>query len=222
MKRSLLLIFAIPVLLAAGCNNGTGPPAQSPQIMPLAIGNEWIGQVTEYNTQGNPDSTRLDTLRILKSEVVNGETWYYMNVFWIYGADTNHGWFTNRSDGLYTCDSEHFAQSYRYAKYPATPGEWVVILQNDSGPPGYWSIYGRTVDTTNLSVTVPAGIFQCDVYSIVSASQDWDVLTSVATPGEYYSPNVGLVQFGYFNPDGTHNKFATPDRTWQLVHAILH
>src|ERR1035437_2393770 len=129
MKRSLLLIFVIPVVLATGCNSGTGPPAMSSQIMPLAVGNEWIGQVTHYNAQGVSDSIWLDTLRVSKSESINGETWYYMNVFWLTN-DTGHAWFVDRADGLYSCDSQHFAQAWRFAKYPAKSGDSVVTFYN--------------------------------------------------------------------------------------------
>jgi hypothetical protein len=82
--------------------------------MPLAVGNEWIGQVTNYNDQGAIDSVWNDTLKISQSQIVRGETWYYMNIFWLTN-DTGHAWFTDRPDGIYSCDSGQFDHAWRFA-----------------------------------------------------------------------------------------------------------
>ena len=221
MKRFLLLILAISLTFAAGCSNSSGPPSRSSQIMPLSVGNEWIGQVTHYNAQGISDSTWLDTLGVSKSEVINGETWYYVNSFWFYNGDTSHQWLTARSDGVYSCDSEHFAKAWRLAKYPAKPEDSVVTFDSTFDSLGNGQADGITVDTTNLSVTVPAGTFSCYVYRGFDYYQQGDVGGSAVEPGNYYDAGVGPIQFGYFNPDGTHPNVGI-GRTWQLVRAVLH
>jgi hypothetical protein len=122
---------------------------------------------------------------------------------------------------MYTCDSGHFSQLYRFAKFPAKPGDICVTLENTFNSSGNGQAYGRAVDTTDIRVQVPAGKFNSYVYRIFSYSKNSDVLSSVYAPGEYYCPGIGPIQFGYFNADGTHDRNAGADQTWQLVRAEL-
>jgi hypothetical protein len=223
MKLRYVPLFIISSVIGLNCAPANGPLSNQQAIMPLAVGNEWIGQVTQYDSYGNSDSIWFDTLRVLKSEVVAGEIWYDMNAFWINGSDTNRQWFANRSDGLYTCDSEYFREAYRFGKYPAKPGDVCVTFENTFDSTRlYGQSDGISVDTTDLLVTVPAGQFRCYVYRGFSISRDYDVVSSAFEPGQYYAPGVGLIASGYFGPDGQHDKYIGLDRTWRLVRAILH
>ncbi len=223
MKLPVLASLFVLCTISLSCAPANGPIPDQQVIMPLALGNEWIGQINQYDSKGNLDSSWFDTLSVLRSKEAGGETWYYVHVYWGYGRDTNHLWFTNRSDGLYTCDSEHFTTAYRLAKYPARPHDVCVVFENTSDSTGLYSEYrGIGVDTTNIPVSTPAGQFQCYSYSGFDFSQAGDVGSSIWEPSSFYSPGVGLIQWGYFGLDGKHASIPDTDRTWQLVRAILH
>ncbi len=217
--RDMKPLVVLLLLCLIGCSSSNGP-ASNTSIMPLVLGNEWIGEVNVYDTKGALASTYLDTLRVERAVTVNGEKWYYMNVPG-FVCDTFHAWFVNRVDGLYTCDSGHFSKAYRLAKYPALPHDEVVTFANtfDSNGNGYSS--GIMVDTTDLLIHVPAGTFTANLYRGYYYSRSSDVTDAIVEPASYYSPGVGLIAWGYINPDGTHDNVG-PDRTWQLVRAELH
>ncbi|HEY3874148.1 MAG TPA: hypothetical protein VGM92_01615 [Candidatus Kapabacteria bacterium] len=188
--------------------------------MPLALGNMWIGRVTNFNAEGIQDSAWADTLMVTNATVVHGELWFYMNTFWLTN-DTAHAWFTNRADGLYRCDNGNFSQAYRSEKYPAQSGDNVVTLDSTIDSDGNGVYNGIVVDSTGVMVTVPAGTYSCYVYSGRSYSRDFDDLLSVLEPSNYYSPGTGIIESGYSNLDGTPAGVAG-NRMWQLVKAILH
>ena len=81
MKKSLVL-FVIALIISInfdGCKeNSTQPVAQikGDYIIPLVIGNKWIGEVKLFEYNGNLLKTRMDTMKIDKDTIINGEKWY--------------------------------------------------------------------------------------------------------------------------------------------------
>jgi hypothetical protein len=227
MRKLYLLLTA---LLFIACDQGNVPNAPL-QIMPLKVGNRWIGRITEYDTNGNVASTRFDTLTVYKSEVVNGETWYYRTmspaVLTIRNGnpdsllfDTVQYAFTNRVDGLYQAEVTNFANPHCIAKYPATEGDTMskrALYTFDT------SLSFTTVDLvrrTNALVTVPAGIFHCYQYQSVSFQS---FRGTTMDSSRYYAPGVGIVQYEY-NLAGPYDstRFTQHREIWQLVRAELH
>jgi hypothetical protein len=222
MKLCGTLFFTSLTILALNCAPANGPLPTQQVIMPLAVGNEWIGRVNRYDSHEKFDSTWLDTLRVLRSEDTGGETWYYANTPVIYGPDTLYAWFTNRPDGLYTRDMEDHGKTYRAAKYPARPGDICATFDSTFDTLGNGLYDGVSVDTTNWLFNAPAGIFNCSVYRGFYYSRNYDEIQSAYEPGRYLAPGVGLIAFGYFQADGSHDSASGGDHTWQLVRAILH
>jgi hypothetical protein len=219
--RKLLFLLTSTAFIA--CDQGNVSNA-SLQIMPLSLTNRWIGLVSEYDAKGNVVSSRQDTLAIDKVEHVNGEDWYYMNVFDFFtGRDTARYAFTNRIDGLYRCDSGDYRNATLIAKYPAKSGDTISFVW-DRQPDSTWLYYTNhyaMVDTTGFEVSVPAGTFKTWVYRAGGESRNYDVIMNVMGPGTYYSPSIGPVQYGYFMTDGKTLE-DTPQIIWQLVRADLH
>jgi len=224
MKLPIYIGILTLSLISSACSldgpTGFNGSPHSYGILPLAVGNRWIGKVMEYDSIGNVSSTRLDTLRVTESRPYHGEIWYYMNVFW-YRDDTTHRWFTNRADGLYSCDGEQFNRPFQFVKYPAKPGD-VAIQDSSTNPNGGGSERGREVDTTDLRITVPAGTFQSYLYRFFSTTWGGDLSSTGVGPGEYYAPTVGPILIGYFDLNANHSQSDNPGRTWQLVRAELH
>ena len=192
--------------------------------MPLAVGNKWIGQVTSYDVRGVAVSTHFDTLSVYGTEAVNGETWFYVRGFdpAIFYEDTFRLAFTNRKDGLYRCDSGLFAQATRVANYPARSGDTVYFYwEHPPDSNGSFSYYDKIVDTTGYPVTVPAGTFSTYEYQMGGESRGGDVIDGLIGPGEFYTPHVGPVQWGYFQQDGR-PILDNPQEIWQLARAELH
>ncbi len=77
-KIMILVLICIIIPLQYSCqeNSVNFLQAQGNVIMPLAIGNTWIGRLTKIDSVGNTLSVIYDTLKIIKDTLINGETWY--------------------------------------------------------------------------------------------------------------------------------------------------
>jgi hypothetical protein len=222
------LYLLLTTLLFISCDQGNVPNA-SLQIMPLKVGNRWIGRITEYDTNGNVASTRLDTLTVYKSEVVKGETWYYRTmspaVLTLRGGDpdtlifdTVQYAFTNRSDGLYQDDYPRPC----IARYPAKEGDTMSKKSFDGFDTSDRVTTIDLVRRTNALVTVPAGIFHCYQYQTVSVLSTGGKETTTMDSSRYYAPGVGIVQYEYFISGPNDPPFTGHREVWQLVRAELH
>jgi len=197
--------------------------------MPLKIGNRWIGQITVYDTNGNVASTRRDTLAVYKSEVINGETWYYRTmspaVLTVRNGnpdtlifDTVQYAFTNRSDGLY----QYGFPPTCIAKYPAKEGD--TLFKRALGTFDTNSRF-TTVDlvrSTSAVIAVPGGTFNCYQYQTVSVQSLGGKEITTIGPSRYYAPGVGIVQYEYYISGPNDPPFTEHREVWQLVRAELH
>ncbi|HWF43260.1 MAG TPA: hypothetical protein VG537_01335 [Candidatus Kapabacteria bacterium] len=223
MKQLFLTVTASFSIVAIGCNDGAGPQPvkiNTSVIMPLAVGNRWIGQITDYDARGEITSQKFDTLNIYKSRVISGETWYYLDHFprFSISGDTAQYQLINRSDGLYECDSEHFGQATLIAKYPAMPQD--TFSTSTDASTGFF--YEDVVDTVDQQIIVPSGKFRCNVYHFEGFGRvSSDVIDNVVGPEQFYAPGIGLIENGYVNVNGSVNLFGT-EEIWELVRADLH
>ncbi|MEM9998753.1 MAG: hypothetical protein AAF809_13710 [Bacteroidota bacterium] len=105
MLRALgcLLVFA---LVLTACDLSDEPsidlPSETPPLLPLAVGNAWPVTYTWDAVDGyGSDRTVLDTLRVVSTVEIDGETWHEIRSS-SPGTDTQlEGYFTNRLDGVY-------------------------------------------------------------------------------------------------------------------------
>ena len=225
MRWSFLLFLTL-----ASCNSGV-TTLSSPQIMPLAVGNRWIGRITEIDSSANIVSVRLDTQVIYRSEVVNGETWYYKTETPLMivskpgmpdSLDTLEAVCTIRTDGLYSAIAPNFSTATLTAKYPAAIGDTLFrLLLGNTDSTETWD--AKTVVSTDANLSVPAGSFICFQYNENLIRIKNGIATSHPVDSVYYAPGVGLLQYGYdivkpaYPPRVTHHH-----ALWQLVRAELH
>ena len=221
MRRTpffLLVLFVI-----GGCSSSTSTTTADFQILPLSVGNRWIEQISTIDTSGKVRAVRLDTIAVVSSTVVNGETWYRLNHLFAVMNVTTTSALVNRKDGLYVCDSDHFQNASRLLKFPAVSGDTVISIWQKEPPGssdyGVWYILTDTIEP----VTVPAGNLTAFSYSVGSILRNSDYIESVFAPQWYFAPGVGPIQTGFYDSDGkTPNRYSNPQEVWQLVRAEVH
>jgi hypothetical protein len=226
MKRRTTLSYIIvgTLLLLAGCaSSSTGPDDyNSLPIMPLKVGNTWIGRTQEFDSAGIVTSTTFDTLRIISEQQIQGETWFRTNTGFL---------LTNRTDGAwFQEDRPPYGVEWQMAKHPAAVGDIfevdtaLIIHSGTPQGPDSIDVVSYHVLATGIEITVPAGTFSSTRYKQRDNRLD-------GTPIEYFvgedyasAPGVGEVQENLYatkksatNPSG---KTYLSDR-WELMEAIL-
>lgn len=148
--KKILMFFGIALLLYS-CNDVVNSDPNYNQIlkkgialenqsdgviMPLAVGNYWHYNFTEYDTLGNLIETSIDTIEIKKNSIVDDSTWYNARES---GADSVY--FINTESGLWYKCSGCDDDSHLIAPYPVennfTHNAWFetyqVIYENEDG-----------------------------------------------------------------------------------------
>ena len=151
----------------------------SEDIMPLAIGNRWTYEILRLDPLGDTVSLDSQSTVIVGDTVISGQTWYQYETDVIQSSDLPD--LRNASDGLLITGPDSTYPPYLLAKYPATTGDtWT----NANGDDTLW------VRGTKVSVTVPAGTYECVQYAIHRLSGDSTI--------NYYAPGTGLVRQIFF------------------------
>jgi hypothetical protein len=165
-----LLFF---VLLVASCGDKSTNPKQVGQIWPLAIGNQWSFQLTEFDTNTVVISIDTLVLEVVKDTIIHNETFYLLTANGVRDPEVRP--MTNREDGLW--DYRDSDTIIILIKYPVTVGE------------SFFQLYDSlVVVSTDTLVTVPAGSFHCVRYD------DYLIATGRLLTHIYAAPNVGLVK----------------------------
>jgi hypothetical protein len=125
--RYSTFLIAIAVLIGCSEPQPTGADRAQQPIMPLEVGNRWIGHTLFYDSLGNNTVIIKDTVEIVATTLVNGETWY---------VTRDSVRMISRGDGLWMADSANPAGRH-VAKHPASVGELFdtrqrVIVSSDS------------------------------------------------------------------------------------------
>ncbi len=160
-------------------NNGQEPPACSTVvvdsvILPLTIGNQWISDVTEYNSSGQVTAHYIDTGYIGGDTIIVDTTWYLFLDEDSASVDTSI--WTNKDDGAWSWTDSASAPQALFFKYPANPGDSYPLYD-----------VTVTVESINESVTVPAGTFTCYYYRVH--------IPVYGTIGRIWvAPNIGIVR----------------------------
>lgn len=142
-------------------------------ILPLAIGNQWLTSVTEYNESGQTTAEYTAIGTVVGDSTIEDRTWYLM-VSDTAGADSSL--WTNKDDGAWAWTDSAGAPEALMLKYPTNPGE--------SYPVYYVTV---TVESISTSITVPAGTFDCHYYRAH--------IPIYGTIGKIWAaPNVGVVR----------------------------
>ena len=159
-------------------NGGPEPlPCQSDVvdsvILPLAIGNQWLTSVIEYNESGQTIDEYTATGTVVGDSTIEDWTWYLM-VTDTAGADSSL--WTNKEDGAWAWTDSAGAPEALMLKFRATPGESYPVYD-----------VTVTVESISTSITVPAGTFECYYYRAH--------IPIYGTIGKIWAaPNVGVVR----------------------------
>jgi len=172
-------------LSAAGVNAETGLGAQhdaQQSLFPMEVSRSWTYRV---HFEGKPDSAREVTNGIIETIDIEGVTWYslqeYGDRFWIRNSDIGQMEAVNiygrKPHDLEGIDSKVIRQEVMF-KFPVKKGESWVILEN-------------TLRYEGLeSKKVPAGEFQCHLYSITQYGQTYSHSCIAEDIGVVYSDNI--------------------------------
>lgn len=158
------------VLLGSGCSGATEPVGATGVIIPLSVGNKWIGEATDY-ASGAVFRIRVDTIGVEKDTVIDGERRYLIS---------RQNGYVNRSDGAYAWGLGQGGDPLLQFKYPAQVGDSVV--HGDST----LKIVVHVLSTDEF-VTVPAGTYSCFHYFITGNVSQFETDYFVA-------PNIGYVK----------------------------
>ena len=199
MKRSVPYLLPLLLLLSCG-DNSTDPEGDDGKIMPLAVGNRWIGRVTERNPGGAGMDSYLDTIELLSKRAqpqatsgvafVDNRGWE-----WYYVGDELH---------IGACDFDLLPISIEcgpLALSPATKGrifgerflDSIPISDPSGNPVSVALVMGVQVESVDTTVSVEAGEFHALVYRefIVSPGS----IHYPTTNHSFYSPGVGVVLY---------------------------
>jgi hypothetical protein len=162
------------MLTSINCKKNSNPTdnmnSNTTQIFPLSIGNQWIIQVTNYDTTGNVVYSKNDTIKILRDTIIQSEKWFI-----------GYGIITNRDDGLYDYQVGSSNEIVLKYKYPSSTNS-------------IYTYRGTQIRVLSIadSVSVQAGGFVCYRYR--------EGVDTISYNDWYLSPNVGLVKADFYNP----------------------
>ena len=181
---SLFLIFCA-FCLAAGCgdDDATGPNYRG-VILPLAIGNKWVG--TQIHISPSNDTTfHTKTRELIQRIRMNDELWYFTRQ--ILDDDTTDlgTLYANRPDGLwaFSVTDSFTGEAFLMFKYPAREGDGYFLGSDEYAP------YVTVISIDSL-VTVPGGTFRCYCYVVLPPPNSADLPVIVL----YLAPNKGFIK----------------------------
>ena len=145
------LVYLVDYMFSGGPTPADCPSdVISPQILPLAIGNSWTTNVTEYNESGQTTAEYEATGTVVGDSSIADWTWYLMVSD---TADADSSLWTNKTDGAWAWTDSAGQPEALMMKYPATPGESYTV-----------DMVTVTVESISTSITVAAGTFDCYYY----------------------------------------------------------
>lgn len=194
--------------LYSGCGDNLPTGTKGSVIMPLEVGNKWIGTLTVYDYAGNVVDSYSHTIEITDVTIDNGEIWYYAK-----GWNFN-GWYTNRKDGLYPLYAGDSCYKCLMAKYPARSLDTFntsYLMNQDS----VIQVRVGKVLSIGEHIEVPAGSFAAYQYTKVVLPQDVPLTYDKRF---FFVPDIGPIRLDLYIG-------SSPDRylsrRWELAKAVL-
>jgi hypothetical protein len=186
MLRTISLSFLVFILFTAiGCKNSNNPlSAQSNlHIWPLAMGNSWTLRSEVYDSNGVLLDSSAFSFWVKKDTIINSTNCYMLFEMAIPLATYN----MNKSDGLWSLYmSTSYQSSYLIYKYPATVGDQYSAPATIDG---VTATVNYKLISTNASVSVPAGNFNCYQYQYTDSSGGINNI--------YLCPGVGPIKISH-------------------------
>lgn len=194
MKYSLLSFLAGAFF---GCTSNS--------IMPLTVGNNWHYRWAHFNSFGDTLKKQENYVLVIEDTIIDNQHWSQIRKNY---GDTifTKSYAMNRSDGLYKFFRLAETQSLDLP-YPAAVG--ATAVRRDTINPETIMVDSVYVQSTNQSVTVPAGIFNSYLYHrthIYTNTINSEIQSHTVTSDEYYAPGVGFVKGLYYGTSKTEGK----------------
>jgi len=157
----LITMYLVLIILnISGCKeNSTQVVHAQNYIMPLAVGNMWVGQLKKYDSTGTLLETVYDTTRIVSDTTLNGTTWYLSY------------------EALYRNDSWGLKEYDVYAEYERQ----MLHYPSELG-------FKHFIDTAVIKTKLSNGEYQKDtiIFGLETASTDTIIITPLDTFHCYY------------------------------------
>ena len=182
MKKILLLsLFSLFILVS--CKDNTTSPVVQNVIWPLAVDNYWEIKMINYDSLGNVASSLIDTTKVVSDSMCTSGKIYKLKFFNDSNVHYNDEYACNKSDGFYMVNKiQDSILAIMLYKYPCLQGEQYYLD----------STFVK-IESTNESVNVSAGVFNCYKYVIeINNGFFWGKSIS------YMSPGVGQILFEYY------------------------
>jgi hypothetical protein len=191
------MIAILAVILPAGCGKDKPCGHVTSTILPLELGKQWVGTVTDFDSQGAVNYIDTMAFVITRDTIISGERWFIregINEGPNKDGDSYVGGYSilaERGDGIWTHMSDSTTDwECLLHKYPAAAGDSYFYCGD--------SALTIAVLSTNESVSVPAGNYQCYCYRMQYNFSDF-----TAAEVMYLAPDIGMVKLeGYFSQDG--------------------
>ncbi|WP_147294156.1 hypothetical protein [Pontibacter diazotrophicus] len=180
MNKGFLYTLSISILFSISSCERDSDIAPIEEVVPLQVGNEWVYEVTDYDTNGKPLTKTSYKNTVQKDTIIHNSTWYILN---------NGQIVQNSRDG--------------YVYFNKAGSEAVMIYQSpDYGGIGYmyehqdydlWVLTTRSqqLDTvTTASDTYPSYVFKIEN----QYKSQFDGTTHTLNQEDYVAPGVGLVR----------------------------
>jgi hypothetical protein len=186
MWRTLFLFSTSCAMLFIDCNKSDISTSDSEvssidtaSILPLALGNTWLYRDAALWPDGSLKGFSYDYHRQVTFDTI------IRGIRWSVWGDTLHcndcstgEWVSNQSSGLWTgWPTENL--TYLRLPFPAPVGTQAVSKYEE------W-----TVISQSITITVPAGTFQCYQYRQGAAGGGHDY---------FFAPGVGMVRFNWYS-----------------------
>jgi hypothetical protein len=206
----VIMMLLLVAALVAGCkkdSNTVGPGGGTNTgsvIYPLSVGNQWVYRTTRMDSTGAILEQYTDTTLILRDTTIAGTTWY---------ISTGNLMQLNKADGLwFRVDGGMGLMEFLFLKYPASAGDSYEITF------GQLSLGAMSVQSTGVSVDVPAGTYTCHLYRLPSPMPPSGGSASYI---EFSAcPGVGLIKNESFVK--TTGGITYSDSRGELVSVVLH
>jgi len=140
-------------------------------LIPLAVGNTWVYEVTEYSDSFEVMKTYYDTISIVKDTNIMGDHWFYQYT----SSNGNYTMVANFDGGVYWMFANKLFQKqsdpFLAFAYPATNGYQYTFAN-----------FSAEVIDTALKASTPFGERECYLF-LLSSPQSPATVEFIISPG---------------------------------------
>ncbi|MFH2048068.1 MAG: hypothetical protein ABIJ12_01365 [bacterium] len=211
----ILFIILFATLLALSCGKSNPQSSEVDDnfknvILPLNEGNIWSFDVSRYNATGGVIEKYSIYNSIGSDTIISNVKWYSM-YFYDDNSLEKYALLKNRVDGLwrrfYDESNAPFKSEELFLKYPANVDDYYLI-ENDT--------IMVTVISTDTTITVPGGTFNCYLYRFT-----YELINSYIISDLYFAPEIGWIKTdNYIDPE-TITIWCYLDNQWVLKYNLI-